>query len=133
MQHLVANAASRYGRRVERFVWACARATSQHEYAAVLAQIEAEVSPEARNYVAGIDPARWVDYAFPGNRLGRYTSNIVEIANAQYRSAWELPVVQLLKFIWDDQLVKFGARAQALRASKHALPDCVSWIICQTA
>ena len=49
---------------------------------------------------------QWADYAFSGRVYGQSTSNLVKQQNFVFPKARELPVLDMLLHIWQDQLNK---------------------------
>lgn len=52
----------------------------------------------------------WADYEFKMPRFGQYTSNLVEQQNWVYLRARELPVFDMLQYIWNDMMEKVYKR-----------------------
>ena len=59
-----------------------------------------EVSPQAVNYLRGIDLALWATPHFPSKRYGHNTSNVVEIMNSWIIEERKLSIIDLLHALW---------------------------------
>jgi hypothetical protein len=118
-KHLVANTIEKFGRPIEQLAWSCVYAVSKDEFDRVLAVIRKDVGEEAADYLNTIEHSRWATYAFPRSRYGRVTSNTVEIMNGVYGEARELPALQFLEHLYNDQMQKFASRGIAANASQE--------------
>ena len=59
-----------------------------------------EVSPQAVDYLRGIDLALWATPHFPGKWYGHNTSNVVEIMNSWIIEERKLSIIDLLHALW---------------------------------
>ena len=59
-----------------------------------------EASPQAVDYLRGIDLALWATPHFPGKWYGYNTSNVVETTNSWVAEERKLPIIDLLRAPW---------------------------------
>ena len=79
--HIHQNVVQRFGKAAAAHVWNIANASTEREFATAVEAL-GNVSPGARDYLAGIPRDQWVRAFFPLPRFGHVTSNIAESANA---------------------------------------------------
>ena len=75
--HIHQNVVQRFGKAAAAHVWNIANASTEREFANAVDAL-GNVSPGARDYLAGIPRDQWVRAFFPLPRFGHVTSNIAE-------------------------------------------------------
>ncbi|KAE8180901.1 hypothetical protein CF336_g9113 [Tilletia laevis] len=105
-----------------RLFWQMVYARTADQFKGHMQRLE-EVDKGGANYIKGIDPTKWANYAVPGRRFGHVTSNLVEIANAMVLEARELPPLYCFDFIYRHQMERFfSRRVEAINCDSPIVP-----------
>lgn len=94
--------------------WRAAAASTEAEYEGYLQKMR-RINDKAPDYFTGLaHPKYWSDWAFPGKRWGKRTSNLVESANGLFREARSLPHMALLEHIRGWMTDKISKTAESI-------------------
>lgn len=100
-----------------RLFWKAAYADTQGCFEACVVNLY-QLKPSAAEYVLSIPHEHWATYAMQNRRFGHCTSNLAEIANSVLRQIRELPLLEMLDFLYRHQMEKFYKRKS----------DAVAWV-----
>ena len=101
-QHIADNVVERFGGKnvCIKFFWRVARAKTKASFDIIMAQL-VEEKEECATYLKNIDPKSWIRYVFLVRRWMHDTSNISELVNSLWMEARDLPVFNLLFWVWN--------------------------------
>ena len=116
LHHLKANFIKHYGRKHIALFWPIANATTNEEYQYAMSELRVN-NPTAASYLQNVNAQMWVTAFIPDcarRRCGQRTSNTAERLNVILQNTRQLPIIELLKGIWEYVMNERFVRQQRI-------------------
>jgi hypothetical protein len=123
--HRARNIRLRCGRLAESVFQKAAFATTEADYQAAVAAIEA-LPPDHRAYILSVSPERWALAKARVFRIGKTSSQLAEAFNAQFLEARCSSVFRMVDMIYANVLVSMAEQRQYYASQTEIVPRAVA-------